>query len=164
MKKIYLAGGCFWGIEAYFQKIKGVIDTDVYYLNGGFEGVTYKEVCNSSSHVEAVKIIYDENLIKNKDIWEIFVDLINPFSINQQGNDRGIQYRSGIYSENLEDLEDFKKLNSLYEEKLNKKTAIEFQKITDKTRAEEYHQDYLIKNPSGYCHIDLFDIKEKYIK
>lgn len=164
MKKIYLAGGCFWGIEAYFQKIKGVIDTDVYYLNGGFEGVTYKEVCNSSSHVEAVEIIYDENLIKNKDIWEIFVDLINPFSINQQGNDRGIQYRSGIYSENLEDLEDFKKLNSLYEEKLNKKTAIEFQKITDKTRAEEYHQDYLIKNPSGYCHIDLFDIKEKYIK
>lgn len=164
MKKIYLAGGCFWGIEAYFQKIKGVIDTDVYYLNGGFEGVTYKEVCNSSSHVEAVEIIYDENLIKNKDIWEIFVDLINPFSINQQGNDRGIQYRSGIYSEDLEDLEDFKKLNSLYEEKLNKKTAIEFQKTTDKTRAEEYHQDYLIKNPSGYCHIDLFDIKEKYIK
>ncbi|WP_041362962.1 peptide-methionine (S)-S-oxide reductase MsrA [[Mycoplasma] mobile] len=164
MKTIYLGGGCFWGIEGYFQKIKGIIDTDVYYLNGGFEGVSYRDVCNASGHVEAVELIYDETLISSKEIWNLFSDLIDPYSINKQGNDRGVQYRSGIYAKDKAILDEFKKYNKEFEVKHGRKTAFEFKLINDKTRAEEYHQNYLIKNPNGYCHIDINNIEKKYLK
>ena len=98
MKEIIIAGGCFWGVEAYFQRLNGVIKTEVGYTDGVSENPTYKEVCSgTTNHAEACKIIYDENIITLKKILEHFFRIIDPTSVNKQGNDRGVQYRTGVY-------------------------------------------------------------------
>ncbi|TDV24184.1 peptide-methionine (S)-S-oxide reductase [Mycoplasmopsis mustelae] len=163
-KEIYLAGGCFWGVQAYFQRIKGVLETSVHYLNGGFEGVSYREVCDSSSHVEAVRIIYDDVVLTPKNIFELFLNIINPYSLNKQGNDKGVQYRIGIYSRDLELRNEFQFLNDVFQKQQQRNNYIEIMDVYDDTRAEEYHQNYLLKNPNGYCHISLNDIPDKYLK
>mgnify|MGYP000778406823 FL=1 len=97
-KIIYLAGGCFWGIEAYFMQVKGIINTTAGYANGNCENPIYQQVCTGKTDfAEAVKIVYDENLISLKEILKRFFDIINPTSLNRQGNDIGTQYRTGIY-------------------------------------------------------------------
>lgn len=155
MNKIYLAGGCFWGIQAYFSKIKGVLETKVGYANGLTETTNYK-ILKTTDHAETVEIIYDENIINLAEILERFLLVIDPYSIDKQGNDIGRQYRTSIfyideYSRKCADLtlKIFEKLNS------NKKVAIVVKRLEHFIKAEEYHQNYLEKNPWGYCHIDL---------
>lgn len=156
MKEIYLAGGCFWGVEEYMSRIEGVIDTEVGYANGKTENPTYEEVCTGTTgHVETTYIKFYENIISLKNLLNRFWKIIDPTLINRQGPDIGSQYRTGIYYIDDEDLEI---INITLEEqklKYNKSIVTEIMKLKSFYRAEEYHQDYLKKNPGGYCHIDM---------
>lgn len=156
MKTIYFAGGCFWGVEAYFDLLKGVTETEVGYIDGNKTNPTYEEVCsNIASHAEAVKVVYDAKLISLEQLLEHFFRIIDPFSLNRQGHDRGIQYRTGIYYNDDLDEEviiSFIK-NKFKDDYYTVKTEV--LKNRDYSPAEKYHQKYLNKNPSGYCHVDL---------
>ena len=96
IKDIYLAGGCFWGVEEYFARIDGVIDTVSGYANGSFDNPSYENVCNNSGHAETVHITYDSSKVSLNTLLKYYFRIIDPTSINKQGNDRGVQYRTGI--------------------------------------------------------------------
>ena len=155
IKDIYLAGGCFWGVEEYFARIDGVIDSVSGYANGSFDNPTYENVCNNSGHAETVHITYDSTKVSLDTLLKYYFRIIDPTSVNKQGNDRGVQYRTGIYYQNDEDKQIA--LNAIKEEqkKYSKPIVIEVEKLKRFDKAEEYHQDYLKKNPNGYCHICL---------
>lgn len=156
IREIYLAGGCFWGMEAYFKTIDGIIDTGVGYANGKTENTNYRKV-KETDHAETVYISYDDKIISFEKILEYFYYIIDPFSVNKQGNDRGRQYRTGIFLTNSSDLEKAIKFISKKQEKEKNKIAIEVEKLKNFVIAEDYHQDYLDKNPNGYCHININD-------
>ncbi|CCV64541.1 Peptide methionine sulfoxide reductase MsrA [Alteracholeplasma palmae J233] len=161
MNKIYLAGGCFWGVEAYFKQLKGVLDTKVGYANGNKENPTYEEVCSGLYHFsEAIEIIYT-NEVRLETILEHFFRIINPFSLNKQGGDIGIQYRTGIYYETLETKEIALKFIEKKQSESSQKIVVEVEPLVNFYDAEKYHQDYLTKNPNGYCHIDLGLLKDE---
>lgn len=155
MKEIYLAGGCFWGVERYFQLIQGVVDTEVGYGNSQVESPTYQMVCTGrTGSVEVVKVIFDESKISLEKILNYFFNLIDPTVLNRQGMDIGTQYRTGVYY--LEKDKDFKEKIECFKEevqkKLSEKIVTEIKPLKNFYLGEEYHQDYLIKNPNGYCH------------
>lgn len=156
MKEIYFAGGCFWGIEAYFKRVEGIVDTDVGYANSISENPTYEEVCSGRTlAAETVKIIYDQKKISLSKLLEKLFKVIDPTLINRQGPDIGHQYRSGVY---FTDDRDKKIIDDFIESiKNNYKREIvtEVKKLESFYLAEEYHQDYLDKNHDGYCHINL---------
>ena len=153
-KEIYLAGGCFWGTEKYLSLIKGIIRTEVGYANGNTDCPTYQDVCyKNTGHAEAVKVVYDPEVISLTSILNLFYDVINPTTINKQGNDVGSQYRSGIYYVDAGDLTEIEKSIEELQTRYEKKIAIEVLPLDNYTTAEEYHQKYLDKNPGGYCHI-----------
>lgn len=151
---IYLAGGCFWGVEGYFKDLKGVFYTEVGYINGKTKTTTYEDL-RRTDHAEALKIIYDENTISLEEILLHYFRIINPTSINKQGNDIGRQYRTGIYSLDEETKKRVKKSLDELGKRISGKVAIENELVNNYVKAEDYHQDYLEKNPLGYCHIDL---------
>ncbi len=154
LKEIYLAGGCFWGVEKYIEGIIGVVSTEVGYANGHTENPTYKEVCNDDTgYAETVHVIYDPEKITLKFLLDLFYEIIDPTSINKQGNDVGDQYRTGIYYIDEDDKDII--LNSIerLKEKYTRNIAIEIEKLKIFYKAEDYHQKYLDKNPNGYCHI-----------
>jgi peptide-methionine (S)-S-oxide reductase len=156
VKEIYLAGGCFWGVEEYFSRINGVVDTQVGYANGTVPNPSYEEVCTGTTgHAETTYIKYDENTITLQRLLERFWRVIDPTSFNKQGNDIGSQYRTGIYYTNGEDLLIIGKSLEGVESKYNKPIVTEILPLKSFYDAEEYHQDYLKKNPGGYCHIDM---------
>ena len=164
-KIIYLAGGCFWGTEKYLNNIKGVIETEVGYANGNSANPTYEEVSyKNTGHTETVKVVYDSKIISLGFLLKLFYEVIDPTSLNRQGNDVGRQYRSGVYYENEEDkIIILKSLDDL-REKYNKPIMIEVLPLNNYYKAEEYHQKYLDKNPNGYCHIDsrkFEDVKKR---
>lgn len=160
MKKIILAGGCFWGIQAYYQRVKGITKTIAGYIDGLTERPSYEEVCDGSGHAEAVYLEYDESVIDLETILKHLFRVIDPTQINRQGNDFGVQYRSAIYyfEENQKTISD----NYIESIKQNYKKPIQTKVLLATTfyDAEEYHQKYLDKNPSGYCHINLNLLKE----
>ncbi|HIU63984.1 MAG TPA: peptide-methionine (R)-S-oxide reductase MsrB [Candidatus Avacidaminococcus intestinavium] len=154
-KTIYLAGGCFWGIEKYLRLINGVVDTEVGYANGITSRPTYEEVCEGQTgHAETVKVIYDTQVIELKELLGLFYEVIDPLSVNRQGNDSGVQYRSAIFYETAEDAliinKSLKELGREYPQPL----ALVSEQLDNYYPAEEYHQRYLEKNPAGYCHLD----------
>ncbi len=153
MNTIYLAGGCFWGIQKYFDQFKGVISTETGYANGPNKAPNYQEVCNNSGHAETVKIIYDEKRITLEELLNYFFLVINPLSLNKQGNDEGIQYRTGIFYNTAEQKPEIEKVFDREEKKAGKKLAVIVEPLANFFPAEEYHQNYLEKNPGGYCHI-----------
>lgn len=159
MKEIYLAGGCFWGVDTYFSNIDGVISTECGYANGKTDTTTYEELY-MTDFSETVKVEFDENIITLNNILENFYYIVDPFSVNKQGNDRGRQYRTGIYSKDQKDLEFVKGFLDEKQKETDKKIAIEVEDLKKYVPAEPYHQDYLKKNPNGYCHIDLSDVLE----
>lgn len=163
INKIWLAGGCFWGVEEFFLRIDGVIDTLVCYVNGKSDKTSYNEL-KSTLHVEAVEVSYDDKIIGLEDILQYFFSIIDPVSINKQGNDTGTQYRTGIYYDNEEDLEVIGKEIIELQKEYSKVIAIEVQRLRNKIEAEDYHKKYLRKNPNGYCHINfnkLNQVKKK---
>ena len=157
MKTIYLAGGCFWGTQAFFKQLKGVVKTRVGYANGNKENPRYEELKHGeATHAESVEILYDENIISLDKILDYYMMIIDPYSHNRQGEDEGIQYRTGIYYEKDEDREYLSAYLKREEEKMNQGPfAIELERLKGFYPAEEYHQDYLDKNPHGYCHVNL---------
>lgn len=156
MKEIVLAGGCFWGVEEYMSRIKGVIETKVGYANGTKENPTYEEVCRKNTgHAEACYVKYDENLISLDILLGKFWEIIDPTVVNRQGNDLGHQYRTGIFYTDKKDLSIILKSKDEEQEKYTKKIVTEIEPLSCFYEAEEYHQKYLKKNPGGYCHIKL---------
>ncbi len=154
MKEIYLAGGCFWGLEKYIESIQGVTETEVGYANGTSPSPTYDSVCRGSGHAEVVKVTYDPELLPLSFLLTLFYEAIDPASVNQQGNDRGIQYRTGIYYTSISDRPIIDQSLSDLQNRLGKPVAIESGPLENYTSAEDYHQKYLDKNPGGYCHIE----------
>ena len=156
MKEIVLAGGCFWGMEAYFKLIKGVISTRVGYANGRTESPTYKEVCSGETgHVEACRLVYNEEVIDLTGILKHFFRIIDPTLLNRQGNDRGTQYRTGIYYTDNDDAPGIDEFIKKVFHDYSSPILTEVMPLLCFYDAEEYHQDYLTKNPAGYCHIEL---------
>ena len=167
MKKIYLAGGCFWGVEHFLSLIEGIEDTTVGYANSDIESPSYEDLkAHRSLASETVEVVYDEKEISLKKILDLFYMIIDPTIIDQQGHDVGHQYRTGIYYVDKEDepviRESLKELSRYYDSPI----VTEVLPLENFTVAEEYHQDYLIKNPTGYCHVDkkMFDIARNYKK
>jgi peptide-methionine (S)-S-oxide reductase len=159
MKEIYFAGGCFWGVEAYFMRIEGIVETDVGYANGDTENPSYDLVCTGTTgYAETARIVYDEKKVSLKTLLEKFWRIVDPTSLNKQGNDRGSQYRSGIYYVDDEDYRVIMESLRVEAEKYKDPIVTEVSKLKNYYKAEEYHQKYLQKNPNGYCHIDLNDI------
>ncbi len=164
LKEIYLAGGCFWGLEAYMSRIYGVKDASSGYANGKISNPTYKDVSyNNSGHAETVKVIYDSSRIDLDSLLRYYFLVIDPISINKQGNDVGSQYRTGIYYTDPSEEKVIKTRLEKLQKKYNEKLAIEVMSLDNYYPAEEYHQDYLEKNPTGYCHINLFDVEKPII-
>jgi peptide-methionine (S)-S-oxide reductase len=165
MKTIILAGGCFWGVEAYFQQLKGVLETSTGYVDGNKKHPTYKEVCDgTATHAEAVRIVYDETIITLEKVLDQFFRIINPYTKNRQGHDIGKQYRTGIYYDDDNDLVLIKNFMTSYFKDLIYRVQTEVKPNLDYELAEAYHQEYLKKNPGGYCHIDLGLAKKDEVK
>ena len=152
-KVIYLAGGCFWGVEGYFKKLPGVYETEVGYANGKTDDTDYANVA-ATDHAETVKVCYDKSRISLEEILLHYFRIIDPLSVNRQGNDIGRQYRTGVYYIDDDDSKIIDKVFN-YEKKLHGPIAVEKSALKNFINAEDYHQDYLDKNPGGYCHIDL---------
>lgn len=155
MATIYLAGGCFWGVEKYLASVNGVTDAQSGYANGTTESPTYREVVSGrTGHAETVKVDYDPEVAPLDFLLDLFYEAIDPTSVNRQGNDVGTQYRSGIFYSDPADLEVIEASLARLQERFERPLAIGVDPLTSFTLAEEYHQDYLDKNPGGYCHID----------
>ena len=157
MKTIYLAGGCFWGVQKFFDQFEGVLHTEAGYANGPENAPSYEEVCRGSGHAETVRIDFDEEKLSLTDLLEYYFQIIDPTSYNRQGADEGIQYRTGIYYEDESLLEE---AQAFYDRKEAEEMArsyeplaVELEPLRNFYPAEEYHQKYLDKNPGGYCHI-----------
>jgi peptide-methionine (S)-S-oxide reductase len=156
MKRIVLGGGCFWGVEEFFTRINGVMNTEVGYANGRTENPTYEDVCYGNTYFAEVCLIdYDENIISLEEILNKFWSIIDPTTLNRQGNDIGSQYRTGIYYVDKADEEIIIKSVDNLQKNYIKKIATEIKPLENYYKAEEYHQRYLKKNPNGYCHIHL---------
>ncbi len=153
MDTIYLGGGCFWGLQKYFDQFDGVLRTEVGYANGPDRAPTYQEVCRDSGHAETVRIDYDPEKISLKELLEDYFLVIDPLSVNRQGHDEGIQYRTGIFYTEEGQMEDIGEVFRREEKKAGQELAVKVEKLRNFFSAEEYHQKYLEKNPGGYCHI-----------
>lgn len=160
-RSIYLAGGCFWGIEAYMERVDGVVDAVSGYANGNTANPSYEQVIRGSGHAETVKVTYDADKIDLDTVLKYYFRVVDPTSVNKQGNDRGVQYRSGVYYTDKEDKAvidaALKRVQSQYKQKV----VVENEALDNFYLAEAYHQDYLAKNPNGYCHVDLSLADEK---
>lgn len=153
MNKIVLAGGCFWGVEAYFKKQPYTINTTVGYANSNMENPDYKLVCTGVTNAaEALLLEYDGAL---ESVLKTLFHIIDPTVFNRQGPDVGSQYRTGIYYIEEKDKEVIENFALEEQKKYKDKIVTEVSKLKNFYDAEEYHQDYLDKNPGGYCHIDL---------
>ena len=156
MAEIYLAGGCFWGLEEYFSRIEGIKKTTVGYANGQVESTNY-QLIHQTDHAETVHLIYDEKRISLREILLYYFRVIDPLSVNKQGNDVGRQYRTGVYYTDEADRVVIEQVFAEQEKQLGQKIAVELEPLRHYVRAEDYHQDYLKKNPGGYCHINVND-------
>jgi peptide-methionine (S)-S-oxide reductase len=156
MKEIIVAGGCFWGVEEFFSRIEGVLETEVGYANGRTPNPTYEDVCyRNTGYAEACYIKYDETKISLKELLDKYWTIVNPTSLNRQGNDVGSQYRTGIYYIEESDVEVILKSKAEIGKQYEKAIVTEVEPLETYYKAEEYHQKYLKKNPGGYCHIKL---------
>ncbi len=153
-KTIYFAGGCFWGTEHYFKMIKGVVGTTVGYANSIMENPSYKDVCSGDTlAAETVKVDYDPSSVSLEFLTRMFFHAIDPTSLNRQGNDIGTQYRTGIYYTDNEDLAEIYKVFEEQRSTTEGEIVVEVKALQNFYAAEDYHQDYLDKNPDGYCHL-----------
>lgn len=155
LKEIYLAGGCFWGAEHFLKQIEGVHHTEVGYANGNIPNPTYEQVyTDTTGHAETVRVEYDPQKVSLAFLLSLYFKAIDPVSLNKQGEDEGTRYRTGIY---YTDDADLPQIEAVYQEvaaAYNTPLCVEVLPLQNFYRAEEYHQDYLVKNPAGYCHLN----------
>lgn len=162
MKELYLAGGCFWGVEAYFKMLDGVINTSVGYANGNTENPSYEDVCRrNTGHAETVMVRYDDNILSTTDLLTAYFRIIDPTVKDRQGPDIGTQYRTGIYYTDTTDLDIIQFYIKEVQLKYSSPIVTEVKPLTQYFDAEAYHQDYLDKNPNGYCHIPLNSLRKE---
>ena len=164
MKSIYFAGGCFWGTEHFFKQINGVVDTEVGFANGETENPTYQEVyTDKTGFAETVHVVYDENIIDLKFLLNMFFKAIDPTSLNRQGHDEGTRYRTGVYYVSNDQLPIIEEVFNEQQKLTDNPIVVELLPLNNFYRAEDYHQDYLDKNPDGYCHlpVSLFEFAKK---
>ena len=154
LRNIWLAGGCFWGIQAFFDRVYGVAETVVGYANGKTENPAYEDL-HHSGHAETVKVSYDPEKVELDTLLTYFFGVIDPLSVNRQGADVGQQYRSGIYYSDENDKAVILSAIEREQAKYDQPLATEIQPLSNFYPAEEYHQRYLDKNPGGYCHVDF---------
>lgn len=160
LRDIYFAGGCFWGVEEYFSRVPGVVDTISGYANGRTENPTYEEVCSDATgFAETVHVKYNPEIVGLKTLTALFFEIIDPVSVNRQGSDSGTQYRTGIYYTETEDKALVEAMLGELQKKYVEPLAVELQPLMNFYAAENYHQDYLQKNPGGYCHIDFSSLE-----
>ena len=153
-KDIYLAGGCFWGTEHYFKQIEGVVETEVGFANGHTENPTYKEVyTDETGYAETVHVRYAPDKLGLEFLLRMFFKAIDPTSMNKQGHDEGPRYRTGIYYTDAADLPIVDKVYDEEQQRYDQPLVVERQPLECFYAAEEYHQNYLDKNPTGYCHL-----------
>ena len=166
MKTIYLAAGCFWGCQAFYKKMRGIISTNVGYANGNIDNPSYNDLkTGKASHAETVKIEYDEKKISLEKIISYYLEIIDPYAVNHQGGDYGLQYRTAVYYVDEESGKFVKDFLDREERKLGQgKFAIQVEKLNQYFSAEDYHQDYLDKNPTGYCHVNLNLVRKEDLK
>ena len=154
MKEIYFAGGCFWATQHLLKQIKGVSATEAGYANGNTPNPTYKEVyTDSTGYAETVRVVYDPNELELELLVELYFSSIDPTSLNKQGGDIGTRYRTGIYYTDGQDLPPIQQVYDGVATQHSEPLAVEWEPLKNFFPAEEYHQDYLDKNPTGYCHI-----------
>lgn len=159
MRTIYLAGGCFWGVERYFSLAKGVVSTTVGYANGTKENPSYQDLKRGEDDAsETVRIEYDESVLPLTKLLELYLRVVDPYSVNKQGEDEGVQYRTGVYFTSEEDR---KTVLDYFSSVLEEGYAIEICPLRHFYSAEEYHQRYLEKNPTGYCHISMAKLRDE---
>ena len=165
IKEIYLAGGCFWGTEHYLKMINGIVFTEVGYANSLVENPSYEMVCKGNTMAaETVHIKYDMSLISLETLLDMYFVSIDPTSINKQGHDVGVQYRTGIYYTDENDLAVINKVIFEQQKKCSEEIVVEVMPLENFYPAEDYHQDYLTKNPNGYCHLplELFEFAKRF--
>ncbi len=156
MKEIYFAGGCFWGTEHFFKLIHGVTNTEVGFANGNTDHPTYKEVyTDTTGYAETVHVVYDEHIADLEFLLTMFFKAIDPTSLNRQGHDEGTRYRTGVYYTDESDLPVIRKVFAKQQALLSHPIVVEVEPLRNFYTAEDYHQDYLDKNPDGYCHLPL---------
>ena len=156
MKEIYFAGGCFWGTQHFFSQVDGVKEAICGYANGHTENPKYEEVyTDTTGFAETVKVTYNPERIGLEELTELFFCIIDPLSLNRQGHDEGTRYRTGIYFTNPAEKDILQKVYAREEQKAGARLAVELEPLRNFYPAEERHQDYLDKNPEGYCHLSL---------
>ncbi|MDR1785371.1 MAG: peptide-methionine (S)-S-oxide reductase MsrA [Spirochaetaceae bacterium] len=164
MKEIYLAGGCFWGAEKYLSLIPGVLETEVGYANGNTANPSYEDVrYRGTGHTETVRVRYDEGALDLGFLLELFFKAIDPLSLNRQGHDEGINYRTGVYYTDGADRPVIDAAMGALQKQFDRPVVVEVLPLENYYSAEEYHQKYLDKNPTGYCHVgsDTFAMLKK---
>ena len=155
LRTVFLAGGCFWGVQKFFDQFAAVVYTETGYANGPDDAPAYEDVCAGSGHAETVMVVYDAVRMPLARLLEYYFMIIDPLSENRQGNDTGIQYRTGIYYTEEAQLPEILAVYEAEERKAGAQLAVELEPIRNFFAAEEYHQKYLVKNPEGYCHIPV---------
>ena len=163
IKEIYLAGGCFWGVEKFFKMAPGVVETTVGYANGQTLDTSY-DILKMTDHVETVHIKYDNEITSLSKLLDYYFSIIDPTSINRQGLDEGRQYRTGIYYVDKDEIDIIKSKIENEQNKYSREIQVEVRPLKHYIMAEEYHQNYLDKNPDGYCHIDLDNARKVFQK
>jgi len=155
-REIYLAGGCFWGMQAFYDQLDGVLSSVVGYANGNTNDPSYEEVCTQTTgFAETLKVVYDDEMIRLEKLLDYFFMVVDPCSLNKQGEDTGDQYRSGIYYTDFSDRQTVMDYIDGIRVNYDRPIVTEVKVLDNFYPAEEYHQKYLEKNPQGYCHIDL---------
>ena len=161
IKEIYFAGGCFWGTEHLFQLVRGVVATEVGYANGKIKNPTYEQVVShTTGFAEAVKVQYDADVVNLPLLIELYFKSIDPTTLDRQGNDVGDNYRSGIYSTDEATATVVKTEVAKLAKNYQKPVVVETIPLQNWYKAEDYHQDYLVNNPGGYCHVPLSVFEE----
>ena len=163
IKEIYLAGGCFWGVEKFFKMAPGIVETTVGYANGQTLDTNY-DILKMTDHVETVHIKYDNEIVSLNKLLDYYFSIIDPTSINRQGLDEGRQYRTGIYYVDKDEIDMIKSRIESEQNKYSREIQVEVRPLKHYIKAEDYHQNYLDKNPNGYCHIDLANAKKVFQK
>lgn len=154
MKTIFLAAGCFWGAQHYLKQIHGVVETETGFANGNTERPTYEEVyTDRTGYAEAVRVVFDPEVLPLKRLVQLYFDCIEPTSVNQQGEDRGTRYRTGVYYIEPEDRLTIQEVYDDVQRGYSAPLAVEVEPIRNFFPADESHQDYLDKHPDGYCHL-----------
>ena len=155
-KDIWFAAGCFWGAQKFFKLIEGVEYTEVGFANGWVQNPSYQQVyTDTTGHAECVHVRYNPEVVSLQRLAELFFQIIDPLSLNKQGEDEGTRYRTGVYFEDNQDLDTLSLVFQDVKQKLGvPEFPVELMRLSSFYRAEEYHQDYLDKNPGGYCHLN----------